>query len=90
VTVGGAALRDVSYSDSLSVALLDPNEASAYLTAALEQDDAGATALAFRHVAQAHGLALVDDGEGLRLSDVGAILRAVGLRLSVQPAKAIP
>lgn len=96
-------VRDVSYDDSLAVALKDPDEAAAYIEAVMELDDPAALLVALRHVAQAHGMAEVarraDVGDKTlfralsengnpTLTTVHKVLHAVGLRLSVAPAHA--
>ena len=93
--------RDTSYNDWLKQSLTDPEEAAAYLDAALELQDPAALLVALRHVAQAHGMA-----ETARRADVGdktlfkalsetgnptvatltRVLHALDLRLSVAPA----
>jgi DNA-binding phage protein len=70
--------------------LIEQLQAAAYLIHIFEGGEASTIEQALRQVAQSRGLALEDDGEGLLFSDVIAVLRAVGLHLSVQPAKAIP
>ena len=94
------APRNVSYQDYLLESLKDPQEAAAYVEAALELDDPAALLLALRQVAKAHGMADVarraDVGEKTlfrALSENGnptvatlhKVLHAVGLRLSVTP-----
>lgn len=94
--------RDTSYTDSLRKALKDPEEAAAYIEAAIEQGDNAALLVALRHVAAAHGMAEVTRSAGTgektlfkTLSETGnptldtftRVLRAVGLRLSVTPAE---
>lgn len=95
------APRDKSYAQSLENALTNPEEAAAYLDAALELQEPAALLVALRHVAQAHGMA-----ETARRAEVGdktlfkalsgagnptvatltRVLHALGLRLSVAPA----
>ena len=97
------APRNVSYQDYLLESLKDPQEAAAYMDAALELDDPAALLLALRQVAKAHGMAEVarraDVGEKTlfrALSENGnptvatlhKVLHAVGLRLSVTPEHA--
>lgn len=94
--------RDKSYSESLREALKDPEEAAAYLDAAMELDDPDALLVALRHVARAHGMAEItrraNVGEKTlfralgkngnpTLGTMNKILHAVGLRLSVAPAE---
>ena len=95
--------RDTSYTAWLAESLKDPQEAAAYIEAAIELDDAAALLLALHHVAKAHGMAEVarraDVGEKSlfrALSENGnptiatlhKVLHAVGLRLSVTPEHA--
>lgn len=94
------APRNVSYQNYLLESLKDPQEAAAYMDAALELEDPAALLLALRQVAKAHGMAEVarraDVGEKTlfrALSENGnptiatlhKVLHAVGLRLSVTP-----
>lgn len=97
------APRNVSYQDYLLQSLKDPQEAAAYVDAALELEDPAALLLALRQVAKAHGMTEVarraDVGEKTlfrALSENGnptiatlhKVLHAVGLRLSVTPEHA--
>ncbi len=97
------APRNVSYQNYLLESLKDPQEAAAYMDAALELEDPAALLLALRQVAKAHGMAEVarraDVGEKTlfrALSENGnptiatlhKVLHAVGLRLSVTPEHA--
>lgn len=94
--------RDTSYTEATRLALKDPEEAAAYLDAAMELNDPVALLVALRHVAAAHGMAEVtrkaDVGEKVlyralsdkgnpTLNTVSKVLAAVGLRLSVAPAE---
>jgi len=98
-----SAPRDKSYDDYLNKALTDPGEAAAHVEAVMELDDPAALLVALRHVAKAHGMAEVarraDMGDkslfralsesgNPTLTTVHKVLHAVGLRLSVVPAKA--
>lgn len=93
--------RDTSYTDTLRAALQDPEEAAAYIEAAIEQGDDDALLVALRHVAAAHGMAAVTHRAGVgektlfktlsgagnpTLATITKVLHAVGLRLSVAPA----
>ena len=97
------APRNVSYQNYLIESLKDPEEAAAYIEAALELEDPAALLVALRQVAKAHGMADVarraDVGEKTlfrALSENGnptvttlhKVLHAVGLRLSVTPEHA--
>jgi probable addiction module antidote protein len=88
-----------SYRDSLLESLQDPEEAAAYLDAALEDEDSRIFLLALRDVAEARGISSVAAEADLnreslyrmlseegnpRLSSLDALLRALGLRLAVE------
>ncbi|MEY8689610.1 MAG: addiction module antidote protein [Leptothrix sp. (in: b-proteobacteria)] len=92
---------DKSYEDGLIQALTDPQEAAAYIDAAMELEDPAALVLALRQVARAHGMADIarraemgektlfrslGEGGNPTLLTLQKVLHAVGLRLSVQPA----
>ena len=92
--------RDKNYDTELLQNLTDPHEAAAFIEAVLELNDPAALKLAMRKVAQAHGMAEVsrraEMGEkslfralsatgNPTLETVNKVLRAIGLRLSVQP-----
>ena len=80
----------------------DPGFAGEYLKAALEdQDEPGVLLIALRHLAQARGIAKVAKAAGIereslyralsargnpRLSTLAAVARAIGLKLTVEPA----
>ena len=96
------ALRDVSYDDYLTASLTDPTEAAAYLDAIMELEDAPALLLALRQVAKAHGMAEIarraevgdktlfkalSENGNPTLDTVNKVLHAMGLRLSVTPAR---
>ncbi len=97
------APRDVSYDDTLAIALQDPIQAAAYIEAVMELDEPATLLVALRHVAKAHGMAAVarraDMGDKTlfkalsaegnpTLTTVHKVLHAVGLRLSVVPEHA--
>jgi probable addiction module antidote protein len=88
-----------SYEDGLKRALLDPNEAAAYLNAALEENDQEVFLLALRDIAEARGFSQVSketmlNRENLyrmlsssgnpQLSSLNSLLRSIGLRLAVE------
>jgi probable addiction module antidote protein len=91
-----------SYQTALLEALQEPEEAVAYLNAALEEEGEDAEKLfllALRNVAEARGVAKVAAAAALnreslyrtlsargnpRLSTLGALLDALGLRLAVE------
>ena len=96
------AKQTKSYQTALLESLKDPEEAVAYLNAALEDDSEDAEELfllALRNVAEARGVAKVAAAAALnreslyrtlsakgnpRLSTLGALLDALGLRLAVE------
>lgn len=96
------ARRTKSYQNTLIESLKDPEEAAAYLNAALEAHAEDAEALfllALRNVAEAHGIAKLATGAALnretlyrtlstrgnpKLSTIGSLLDALGLRLAVE------
>lgn len=96
------ARRTKSYQATLIESLKAPEEAAAYLNAALEEQAEDAEALfllALRNVAEAHGIAqLAAEAEvnretlyrtlstrgNPRLTTIGALLDALGLRLAVE------
>ena len=81
--------------------LKDPEEAAAYLEAAIEDGDQGVLMLALRHIAQARGgvaeiarkskltreatYRMLSKSGNPELRSLTAILGAAGLRLSVRP-----
>jgi probable addiction module antidote protein len=92
----------VDYKIGLLEDLQDPNEAIAYLNAALEDDDPRIFLLALRDVAEAKGMSEVARGSQLnrenlyrmlslngnpQLSSLTALLRSIGLRLAIQPER---
>lgn len=88
----------VPYEEGLKTALADPQEAVAYLNAALEESDQAIFLLALRDVAEANGISMaqtselnrenlystLSQGENPQLSSLNALLKAVGLRLAVE------
>jgi len=82
----------------------DPNEAAAYLEAAIEDSDQGVLMLALRHVALARGgvaeiarrsqltreatYRMLSESGNPELKGLTALLAAAGLRLSVRPITA--
>ena len=88
-----------NYEDGLKASLLDPNEAAAYLNAALEENDQEVFLLALRDIAEARGFSQVSketmlNRENLyrmlsssgnpQLSSLNSLLRSIGLRLAVE------
>lgn len=89
----------VPYVEGLRERLKDPVKAAAYLDAALEDGDPEVFLLALRDVAEARGLSAVAQESQLnrenlyrmlsrqgnpQLSSLSALLKSMGLRLSVQ------
>ncbi|NJN81646.1 MAG: putative addiction module antidote protein [Caldilineaceae bacterium] len=89
----------VSYEDGLHTDLQDPEEAAAYLNAAIKDGDQQVFLLALRDVAEVQGLAQTARSAGLnrenlyrilsasgnpQLSSLNALLHSMGLRLSVE------
>ena len=90
-----------SYDDWLIERLKDPDEAAAYLEAAIEDGDQGVLMLALRHVALARGgvaeiarhsqltreatYRMLSENGNPELKSLTAVLAAAGLRLSVKP-----
>lgn len=92
------AKRDKSYEESLMQSLMNPEEAAAYLDAAMELEDKNVLLIALRQVAKAHGMAEVarnaslgektlfkslSDGGNPTLDTINRVLHSLGLRLSV-------
>ena len=91
----------VPYEDTLIESLRDPEEAAAYLEAALEDGGQAVLMLALRQVAQARGgvaavsrkatltreatYRMLSERGNPALSSLTAVLAATGLRLSVKP-----
>lgn len=88
-----------NYETGLKTALADPEEAAAYLNAALAENDQEIFLLALRDIAEARGFTQIAHTAALnrenlyrmlsaagnpQLSSLNAVLRSLGLRLSVQ------
>lgn len=93
------------YHDTLIEDLKDPDEAAAYLTAALEDDEPEVFLLALRNVAEAHGMKQIAEGADLnresmyrmlsekgnpQLSSLTAVLHQMGLRLAIEVEDSVP
>ena len=93
------------YRPELLKALRDPVEAAEYLNAALEEDSNEAFLLALRNVAEAQGMKKLAEGDQLnresmyrmlseqgnpQLASLTAILRELGLKLSVDVKDPVP
>jgi probable addiction module antidote protein len=109
-TIGGVMVNSKkgknrgTYQEDLIEALKDPEEASCYLKAALEESDMPEVfLLALRNVAEAHGISRVAQAANLnrenlykmlskrgnpRLESLYAILDAMGFSLSIETKKA--
>lgn len=87
------------YEDGLTAALINPDEAAAYLNAALEENDQEVFLLALRDITEARGFSLVAQETSLnrenlyrmlsstgnpQLSSLNALLRSMGLRLAIE------
>ncbi|CAN5175551.1 hypothetical protein BH20ACI2_BH20ACI2_10950 [soil metagenome] len=96
--VDGRAIS-TSYEDYLIESLKDPEEAKAYLNAALEDEDYRVFLLALRHVATALGVSSIASNADLnreniykmlsakgnpRFSSLVPLLRAIGIRLTTE------
>lgn len=71
---------------TMSPELTDASSAAEYLSAVLDLDDSKAFSIGLRQVAYAQRVALPVETDEPLLSDVLAMVKVVGLRLSVQPA----
>jgi probable addiction module antidote protein len=93
-----------SYDQGLKEAIADPQEAAAYLNAALEDGSQDVFLLALRDVAGAHGLAklaretslnrenmyrILSEEGNPQLSSLKALLDSLGLRLAVAAKRAV-
>ncbi len=89
------------YEDGLKESLLDPEEAAAYLDAALEENDQEIFLLALRDIAEARGFTnlaqetllnrenlyrMLSTNGNPRLSSLNSVLHSMGLRLKVDVA----
>lgn len=87
------------YEEGLKASLANPDEAAAYLNAALEENDQEIFLLALRDIAEARGISQVAQETYLnrenlyrmlsatgnpQLSSLNALLRSMGLRLAVE------
>ena len=87
------------YEDGLKASLTNPEEAAAYLNAALEENDQEVFLLALRDIAEARGFSQVAQETFLnrenlyrmlsssgnpQLSSLNALLKGMGLRLAVE------
>ena len=98
---GRKKAASVPYEDTLIESLRDPEEAAAYLEAALADGDQGVLMLALRQVAKAHGgvaaiarkskltreatYRMLSESGNPALRSLTAVLAATGLQLSVKP-----
>lgn len=95
----------VSYEIGLYEDLADPDEAAAYLNAALKDGDQEVFLLALRHVTEARGMSQIARQSRLnreslyrmlspsgnpQLASLNALLRTVGLRLAVEVEQGQP
>jgi probable addiction module antidote protein len=92
----------IPYEQGLFEDLRDPEEAIAYLNAALEDEDQRVFLLALRDVAEARGVSqlareaqlnrenlyrILSPNGNPQLSSLTALLRSLGLRLAIHPAE---
>ncbi|MCK4516164.1 MAG: putative addiction module antidote protein [Spirochaetaceae bacterium] len=90
----------VDYESGLKEALADPEEAAAYLNAALEDNSQDVFLMALRDVANAHGLTrlaretllnrenmyrILSENGNPQLSSLRTLLDSLGLKLAVEP-----
>jgi probable addiction module antidote protein len=91
------------YEDSLKEALADPDDAAAYLSAALADGDPGVFLLALKDVANVHGgvakvaraarlnresmYRMLSENGNPTVSSLNALLQSLGLRLAVTREK---
>ena len=93
----------VSYEDGLLQDLQDPEEAAAYLNAALDEDDQEVFLLALRDIANARGFTqlarettlnrenlyrMLSERGNPKLFNLALLLDGLGLRLAVKPKRA--
>jgi len=91
----------VKYEEGLKASLADPEEAAAYLNAALEENDQEVFLLALRDIAEARGFTqmaqnavlnrenlyrMLSSSGNPQLSSLNALLHSIGLRLAVEVA----
>ena len=90
------------YAETLKEALSDPEEAAAYLNAALEEGDPTVFLLALKDVANVHGgvanvaqaaklnresmYRMLSENGNPTVNSLNALLHALGLRLAITPA----
>ena len=90
-----------SYDDTLKASLSDPEEAAAYLNAALEEGDPAVFLLALKEVANVHGgvaqvaqsakldregmSRMLSENDNSTANSLNALLHALGLRLAIMP-----
>jgi probable addiction module antidote protein len=89
----------VKYETGLKAALMNPDEAAAYLDAALEENDQEVFLLALRDVVEARGFSrvakdtllnrenlyrMLSSAGNPQLSSLMTLLRSIGLRLAVE------
>ena len=96
--------KSVSYDAGLQEDLVDPIEAAAYLNAALEDGNQDVFLMALRDVAKSHGLTrlaretslnrenmyrILSEEGNPQLSSLKMLLDSLGLRLAVEPKRAV-
>jgi hypothetical protein len=78
-----------SYQEQLIVVLKDPNEAAAYLNAALEEGSLELFLLALQNVAEARNLHPFNTEQNPRLSNLAVTLDQLDLRLAITPKEPV-
>ena len=94
----------IDYEAVLQADLADPLEAAAYLNAALEDGTQDVFLMALRDIAKAHGLTrlaretslnrenmyrIMSDEGNPQLSSLTALLDSLGLKLAIEPKRAV-
>ncbi len=74
----------ISYQDQLLKALQDPEEAAAYLNAALEENSIDLFLFALQNVLEARGLRQFIDKSDSNLPNLFALLNELGLKFAVE------
>ncbi|MCE7983195.1 MAG: transcriptional regulator [Caldilinea sp. CFX5] len=78
-----------SYQEQLIIALKDPDEAAAYLNAALEEGSVELFLLALQNVAEARNIHSFSAEQNPRLANLTVTLDQLDLRLAITPKEAV-
>jgi DNA-binding phage protein len=78
-----------SYQAQLIAALKDPDEAAAYLNAALEEGSVELFLLALQNVAEARNISAFSTEKNPRLSTLTTVLDDLELRLAITPKESV-